>query len=124
MNRFSTFEDIHKAAVEGDVALVSQKLKQGTSPNIKAVDNGWTPLHYAANYNQTRVAAILLKAGADPDAPSDSGWTPLAHNPRFAGHGPDTVEGGGRSGHSKQGWQHSPCISMPSKTTRTLFKCC
>lgn len=38
---------------------------------------GWTPLHYAANYNRVDAIKILLENGADPKVTADFGWTPL-----------------------------------------------
>ncbi|MBN1362483.1 MAG: ankyrin repeat domain-containing protein [Sedimentisphaerales bacterium] len=39
--------------------------------------SGWTPLHYAALCGFERMAAILVAHGADPNAESQWGATPL-----------------------------------------------
>ena len=40
-------------------------------------DQGYTPLHYAARMNNTDVAELLLKQGADATLKDDRGRTPL-----------------------------------------------
>ena len=66
---------IDAATTEGEV---TRCLKAGLDPN-SANEFGMEPLHMAARYGNLEVAAALLNAGADPDAPegSPSGSTPL-----------------------------------------------
>lgn len=61
-------DSILNVAIEYPEAL-SYLLERGFNPNI---GNGFgkTPLMYAAQYNQVAAAEILLKAGADPNAPT------------------------------------------------------
>jgi ankyrin repeat protein len=57
--------------------LVKQLLNAGA--DVKgALSNGWTALHFAAMYDDSETVAVLLAAGADPDAVDDEGDTPLA----------------------------------------------
>ncbi len=45
---------------------------------VNAGDNdGWTPLHKAAVYGETKAAALLGELGADPEARNKLGNTPL-----------------------------------------------
>ena len=39
--------------------------------------DGWTPLHEAAQRGSKGIAEVLLKAGADVNAKAKDGWTPL-----------------------------------------------
>lgn len=76
-------EMLIKAAKWGDLKGTETLLLAGTDPNI--VNPGWrTPLCYAALYNRTDVAALLLAHHADPNTKpssekpnSDSPQTPL-----------------------------------------------
>lgn len=43
---------------------------------------GQTPLMYAVDHGQLAVVTVLLAAGADPNAASDAGWTPLMYAAR------------------------------------------
>lgn len=61
------------AALRGQEALVNQLVSLGAAVN----KNGWTPLHYAATGGHARVAAFLIGAQADINAPSPNGTTPL-----------------------------------------------
>ncbi len=61
------------AALRGQEALVTQLVSLGAAVN----KNGWTPLHYAATGGHARVAAFLIGAHADINAPSPNGTTPL-----------------------------------------------
>ncbi len=40
-------------------------------------EDQWTPLHCAARWNQVEAAQLLLQAGADPNATTQGGLTPL-----------------------------------------------
>ncbi|MBL8793996.1 MAG: ankyrin repeat domain-containing protein, partial [Planctomycetia bacterium] len=41
-------------------------------------DRGWTPLMWAAQYDEIEVLRQLLQHGADPNARSDDGRSPLS----------------------------------------------
>jgi len=67
--------------------LTSQKesdeaeiLKIGADMNGKDKDelnDGFTPLHLAASFNQSEIVKILVSSGADVNAKSNNGRTPL-----------------------------------------------
>lgn len=59
------------------MAMVEAVLAAGADVN-NPNDRGWTPLHSAAYSNQSAIAAVLIKSGADLDAEAHgSGGTPL-----------------------------------------------
>ena len=58
---------------------VCQFLATGADVNMRDGE-GWTPLHWAAEYSKLPgPAKALIKAGADVNAQDDDGWTPLHH---------------------------------------------
>ena len=56
-----------------DYLLSSLKL----SPNSRALADGWTPVHVAAQYGHTQIMRKLLRAGGNADAVKKDGVTPL-----------------------------------------------
>ncbi len=84
------------AARLGNVNLVNRLLQLGTPVNeadatvpFNSDESGATPLHLAVRFDQPEVAKILLDHGADVNARSQSGMTPLmeatskSRRPRF-----------------------------------------
>ena len=61
------------AALRGQESLVVTLVSRGAKVN----KTGWTPLHYAATGGHLRVMAFLIGAGADVNAESPNGTTPL-----------------------------------------------
>ena len=75
---------LHKAAVQGHVAVVEALLQAGANPNAGARD-GSTPLHLAAHKGHAALASLLAGAGADPRRARRDGETPL-HEAAEGGH--------------------------------------
>jgi hypothetical protein len=83
------------ACLGGHVEVAQQLLDAGADPGGRADgNNGWTPLHAvmlgrAHGDRLSALTAMLLKAGADPNAPDARGYTPLfAAIQRTPGDGP------------------------------------
>jgi RNA polymerase sigma factor (sigma-70 family) len=70
------FTALHRAASNGDCALLDALLAAGADPNTRS-SLGVTPLHFAALFGREDLAARLLTHGADPDAPTNTMMTPL-----------------------------------------------
>jgi len=80
------FTLLHLAAFFGRAEIVDLLLARGAE--VAAVsDNPMRvqPLHSAAAAGQTAVVEALLRAGADPDARQEGGWTPL-HQAALSGN--------------------------------------
>jgi len=76
---------IHDAAARGNIEAVKQHLAAGADVNVKN-EEGYTPLHYAAEFDQKKAAELLIAKGADVNAKDDEeGETPL-HNAAYEGH--------------------------------------
>ncbi len=67
------------AAIKGNLDWVKKLVKKGAPVN----QTGWTPLHYAASGPDNGVAAWLLSQGADINARSPNGSTPLMLASRY-----------------------------------------
>src|SRR5258708_3394493 len=65
------------AARNGDAAQIRALAARGADVNERAGVNGWTPLEHAIHKNQLGSVQALLDAGADPNAASPGGMTPL-----------------------------------------------
>jgi len=70
---------IFKAAFEGNVEAVKQRLAAGTDVNAKNND-GSTPLHIAARHGVKEVAELLIDKGADVNVKNAFGRTPLDYS--------------------------------------------
>lgn len=64
------------AAASDDVARAKTLLSNGSRTDERCTA-GWSPLHYAAAYGGTKVAALLIEKGADVNARDYPGDTPL-----------------------------------------------
>lgn len=71
-------DELHLAAVSGDLALVRELVRQGSDVNVFD-EFGMTPLHYAVSEGYFEVATLLVRSGADVNARSEVmiGDTPL-----------------------------------------------
>ncbi|MGO8693737.1 MAG: ankyrin repeat domain-containing protein [Rectinemataceae bacterium] len=70
--------DLFELVKTGSLQDVKAAVDKGADVNARDPANGWTPLMYAARYNQNpEVLNVLLKAGAKVDARADDGSTPL-----------------------------------------------
>jgi ankyrin repeat protein len=80
-SNFALCDEIHDAAMAGDVGKVEALLKHDPdlvfSTNYGANNKGWTPLHVAALFDRTNVAKVLLANKADVDAKDSDAHTPL-----------------------------------------------
>ena len=61
------------ATIQGNEAAVRSLLERGAKPQRK----GWTALHYAASTGRASIAELLIKHGAEVNAQSAAGVTPL-----------------------------------------------
>lgn len=61
------------AALKGDLKDAQLLLDRRAKVNR----DGWAPLHYAASGPEPKLVSLLLDRGADIDAPSPNGTTPL-----------------------------------------------
>lgn len=67
------------AAIRGSLPAVKALVKHGAAINRE----GWTPLHYACSGPDNGVAAWLIEHGADINARSENGTTPLMMAARY-----------------------------------------
>ena len=65
------------AAIKNDVQCVKKLLKQGADPNYCEDQCMIRPLHFACSYNSIDVLFYLIKAGANTQAKTSDGSTPL-----------------------------------------------
>jgi ankyrin repeat protein len=68
---------LFEAIQYGDEPRVIQALADSPDLVWAAGRDLKTPLHVAAEYDQARIAALLIDAGADVNAKTSSGLTPL-----------------------------------------------
>ena len=83
-------DPIHDAAASGNLARVQAELDKGVDVN-EANSGFWNlaPLHYAAGYGYKELAELLIAEGADVDAKTTTGGTPLFN---AAGNNKEIVE--------------------------------
>lgn len=67
------------AAIRGSLPAAQALVKRGAAVNRK----GWTPLHYACSGPDNGVAAFLIAQGAELNARSENGTTPLMMAARY-----------------------------------------
>jgi hypothetical protein len=85
------FTPLHRAAQDLRVPVADALLRHGADPDARGM-SGWTPLIMLAEWSShrdedqaevDRFGALLLDAGAEPAAVSDTGWTALHGAARF-----------------------------------------
>jgi hypothetical protein len=74
----SSFAPLHRAAYNGDSALVAFLLARGADVDART-GSGQTPLHLAVQLGYLDVVVQLLAGGASPRIATDQGLTPLHH---------------------------------------------
>lgn len=77
MNKKMEFDNLLAAAEDGKYALLSGELYRDRTLVNAADQNGWTLLHRAAIFGQTRIIRLLLSHGANPNTPDNKRWIPL-----------------------------------------------
>lgn len=78
-------DEIHVAALTGDVAAIAALLDAGTP--VDAPDPNGTPLIWALIGQQAQAARLLIENGADPNAQTPTGWPPLVYAIKMADGG-------------------------------------
>jgi ankyrin repeat protein len=75
---------LHAATARRNAGLVEKLLRAGAAPDQAQAD-GFTPLHVAAQYGDTAIAAMLLLFGAEPQTRNAKGMDAAAQA-RAGGH--------------------------------------
>jgi ankyrin repeat protein len=68
---------LHLAAMKGNLEVATNLMAHGADVNAKNTSQsrlGWTPLHYAIEWNQTAMVALLLQSKADPNTRIQTGY--------------------------------------------------
>jgi ankyrin repeat protein len=74
--------NIHTAVLTGNLEVVKQHIKAGTNINEIEPMSGSTPLISAATFGKTKIAKLLIDAGADLSINNNDGATAL-HSAAF-----------------------------------------
>ncbi|MFG0330326.1 MAG: ankyrin repeat domain-containing protein [Phycisphaerales bacterium] len=70
--------DLHRAALEGNTAVIAKAIEDGHDPNLRVAtgeeeERGATPLMYAARGGHVDIIRQLIELGADPQLASQQG---------------------------------------------------
>lgn len=76
MTRDEANEQLLDAAKNGDIIAMQAALDTGANVNCED-GGGKTPLHWAANFNNSRAVILLLRYDANPNIADEWGRTPL-----------------------------------------------
>ena len=72
--------DLHESASTGDLEALEEGLKRGLDPSEPDPEwGGKTPLHIASARGHKKCVFVLIRAGSEVNARTDTGWTP-AHS--------------------------------------------
>lgn len=77
---------IWNAALNGETSRVGAMLERDRALRDARDGSGYTALHYAARAGNAKVVAMLLAAGADPNAVTCSGGASPLHRAAYMGH--------------------------------------
>ena len=69
---------MHEAALGGSSDIVKLLLERGVPVDTPDLENGATPLQYAASFGRVPVVRVLLAHGADPYRKDKRGWDTFA----------------------------------------------
>ena len=68
--------ELHEAAYAGNLETVEDCLERGLNPGEPDPEwGGKSPLHIASSRGYRKCVLVLLAAGADVNAASETGWT-------------------------------------------------
>jgi ankyrin repeat protein len=71
-------DPMNVAAMSGDLTKIKALIIENSSlVSSRDINNGWTPLHWAAWNGHKDVAELLLSKGANGNAMANDGFTPL-----------------------------------------------
>ena len=62
--------DIHTLASTGNIKGIKKALSNKRAFLSLDDEQGWSPLHYAANYSKAKIVQIILDAGVSPNIKS------------------------------------------------------
>lgn len=85
LEMLGTNNSFDKKLLQSDNPSECQKLlKMGANPDVTD-EEGWTPLHFAADEGNVQLCSVLLRGGANVNAETNSYETPL-HRAAYNGH--------------------------------------
>ena len=70
-------DSIRIASMFGNIEAIKKHLDSGADVNVKNDEDGRTPLHYAVYKGHKEIVELLIANGADVNAKSEDGYTPL-----------------------------------------------
>ena len=69
--------ELHEASSDGDLERLEEGLTRAADPSEPDPEwGGKSPLHIACAGGHKKCVLVLLRAGAEVNARTDSGWTP------------------------------------------------
>lgn len=82
------YRTLSDAVIVGDIAAVQDLLNQGADVHTITMQEGWTPLHYAAHQGSLEMVELLCRHGADVNeiskTPDDSNYIDTSISPLYA----------------------------------------